>query len=125
MTTIAPCGCPCKKEPHYGDGYLHDSMDDGPYDVDGLDYCGRCHHGLNDHAIVHSTTCPIRDGEALIARIRRQAKEIATLKARVEELETERRNNEHYHACQDSGIEALRCVCGYCAARRAAKGESE
>ncbi len=24
-------------------GYLHGDDDDGPYDVDGLAYCGRCH----------------------------------------------------------------------------------
>ncbi len=24
-------------------GYLHDDLDDGPYDVDGVLYCGRCH----------------------------------------------------------------------------------
>lgn len=24
-------------------GYLHSAVDDRPYDVDGLTYCGRCH----------------------------------------------------------------------------------
>jgi hypothetical protein len=27
-------------------GFLHQPDDDGPYDVDGLMYCGRCHHAM-------------------------------------------------------------------------------
>lgn len=34
----------CDKVIHNGGGYLHDAEDDGPYDVDGVTYCGRCHH---------------------------------------------------------------------------------
>lgn len=30
---------------HFG-GYLHDANDDSPYEVDGYDYCGRCHHAI-------------------------------------------------------------------------------
>ena len=33
----------CEKVPHTRDGYLHSEDDDGPYDVDGVKYCGRCH----------------------------------------------------------------------------------
>lgn len=36
-------GVTCEKSPHVGDGYLHAPADDGPYDVDGVRYCGRCH----------------------------------------------------------------------------------
>lgn len=36
-------GRACPKVPHVGDGYLHGADDDGPYDVDGVQYCGRCH----------------------------------------------------------------------------------
>lgn len=28
-------------------GYLHDDSDDSPYSVDGVDYCGRCHMGMD------------------------------------------------------------------------------
>lgn len=34
----------CHKVPHFGNGWLHDESDDSPYDVDGVLYCGRCHH---------------------------------------------------------------------------------
>jgi len=33
----------CHKVEHVGTGYLHPYDDDGPYDVDGVTYCGRCH----------------------------------------------------------------------------------
>lgn len=33
----------CRKVPHTRDGYLHGEDDDGPYLVDGVKYCGRCH----------------------------------------------------------------------------------
>lgn len=36
----------CDKVHHRGGGYLHDEFDDSPYDVDGVLYCGRCHHCL-------------------------------------------------------------------------------
>ncbi len=36
-------GKTCKKAPHGAGGYLHLPEDDGPYDVDGVKYCGRCH----------------------------------------------------------------------------------
>ena len=39
-------GIECKKVEHIGEGYLHQSHDDLPYDVDGMSYCGRCHYVL-------------------------------------------------------------------------------
>jgi len=36
-------GVDCKKAPHIREGYLHAEDDDGPFDVDGIAYCGRCH----------------------------------------------------------------------------------
>lgn len=36
-------GVNCPKVAHDGVGYLHAFDDDGPYDVDGVPYCGRCH----------------------------------------------------------------------------------
>ncbi len=41
-------GIDCKKAPHNNPngGYLHHEDDDRPYDVDGMAYCGRCHHVL-------------------------------------------------------------------------------
>lgn len=41
----------CYQEPtpfntHFNTGYLHESTDDSPYDVDGVRYCGRCHHAI-------------------------------------------------------------------------------
>ena len=39
-------GKTCVKVDHYSQGYLHDEDDDGPYDVDGVTYCGRCHRWL-------------------------------------------------------------------------------
>lgn len=39
-------GIECKKVEHTGEGYLHQSHDDSPYDVDGMSYCGRCHYVL-------------------------------------------------------------------------------
>lgn len=35
----------CPKVQHTGTGYLHADDDDRPYDVDGVEYCGRCHRG--------------------------------------------------------------------------------
>lgn len=40
-------GVDCNKEPHKGGGYLHSVAEDGPYDVDGVPYCGRCHLALD------------------------------------------------------------------------------
>ena len=39
-------GYDCDKVQHSGTGYLHAETDDGPYDVDGCLYCGRCHRSL-------------------------------------------------------------------------------
>ena len=39
-------GFDCGKVPHEAEGYLHSATDDGPYDVDGVRYCGRCHEAL-------------------------------------------------------------------------------
>lgn len=39
-------GVNCEKKPHDGSGYLHAEDDDGPYDVDGCTYCGRCHSAI-------------------------------------------------------------------------------
>lgn len=44
-------GVDCTKEPHiqHGNrGYLHSATDDGPYDVDGHTYCGRCHRWVGE-----------------------------------------------------------------------------
>lgn len=41
----------CQKIPHSaGGGYMHDEEHDGPYDVDGVLYCGRCHSWYNNQA---------------------------------------------------------------------------
>lgn len=34
----------CPKAIHIGTGYQHSGDDDSPYDIDGILYCGRCHH---------------------------------------------------------------------------------
>ena len=40
-------GSTCRKVSHdQGVGYLHGEDDDTPYNVDGLNYCGRCHRWL-------------------------------------------------------------------------------
>lgn len=40
-------GTNCKKAQHEErGGYLHAEDDDSPYYVDGLAYCGRCHHWM-------------------------------------------------------------------------------
>ena len=41
-------GVTCTKRTHTQGqgGYLHGQEDDGPYDVDGVTYCGRCHEAL-------------------------------------------------------------------------------
>ena len=36
-------GRDCPKVEHSGAGYLHADDYDGGYDVDGVQYCGRCH----------------------------------------------------------------------------------
>lgn len=37
----------CQKVYHWdGEGFLHAGDDDSPYNVDGVRYCGRCHHCL-------------------------------------------------------------------------------
>ena len=40
-------GRDCKKVEHVGDGYLHGKDDNGSYNIDGVEYCGRCHHCLD------------------------------------------------------------------------------
>mgnify|MGYP001559825634 FL=1 len=44
-------GVTCDKKPHHGGGYLHGEDDDNPYDIDHLQYCGRCHHALDGQSI--------------------------------------------------------------------------
>jgi hypothetical protein len=39
-------GYNCVKVAHTSTGYLHDELDDRPYDVDNVRYCGRCHEWL-------------------------------------------------------------------------------
>lgn len=39
-------GVTCRKALHVGTGHMHGPEDDGPYDVDGQTYCGRCHGGM-------------------------------------------------------------------------------
>lgn len=41
-------GVTCQKAQHDPQraGYLHEENDDSPYTVDGMRYCGRCHHAL-------------------------------------------------------------------------------
>ena len=40
-------GIDCQKVIHrFGEAYLHRATDDAPFDVDGLDYCGRCHAAM-------------------------------------------------------------------------------
>lgn len=48
-------GVNCPKIPHICSrtGWLHGEKDDGPYDVDGVLYCGRCHVFLNSVACAH------------------------------------------------------------------------
>lgn len=42
---IIPTSCP--KVIHSAEhGYFHEEWDDGPYTVDGVDYCGRCHRAV-------------------------------------------------------------------------------
>lgn len=33
----------CIKEPHHGEGYGHQASDEGPYEIAGKTFCGRCH----------------------------------------------------------------------------------
>lgn len=40
-------GIDCRKVPHVREGMLHGPDDDGPFDVDGLVYCGRCHMAID------------------------------------------------------------------------------
>ena len=39
-------GVDCPKVAHVGDGHLHGEDDDRTFMVDGLEYCGRCHHWI-------------------------------------------------------------------------------
>lgn len=45
-------GIDCRKSEHQGEGYMHGASDDSPYSVDGLTYCGRCHHHIETPAEV-------------------------------------------------------------------------
>lgn len=46
-TTFMVHGVSCPKVRHDStDSYMHRKDDDGPYDVDGVNYCGRCHTSL-------------------------------------------------------------------------------
>ena len=46
-TVIIKHGVSCRKKDHKGKSdWLHDALDDKPYDVDGVMYCGRCHAAL-------------------------------------------------------------------------------
>ena len=42
-------GLSCLKKQHLGAGYVHVADDDGPYEVDGVIYCGRCHEALTNN----------------------------------------------------------------------------
>ena len=55
-------GIECKKVEHIGEGYLHQSHDDSPYDVDGMSYCGRCHYVLGK-TVNKNTVCNNCDTE--------------------------------------------------------------
>ena len=46
LNALVTHGKTCRKAKHIGAGYLHGEDHDGPYDVDGMLYCGRCHHYL-------------------------------------------------------------------------------
>lgn len=49
-------GSTCEKVPHLAvGGYLHGTGADGPYDVDGVTYCGRCHVCLIEEFPEHET----------------------------------------------------------------------
>lgn len=45
VTEAKPCLLSCRKVPHDNPrgGYMHGEDEDGPYDADGVLYCGRCH----------------------------------------------------------------------------------
>jgi hypothetical protein len=50
----------CRKEPHEArGGYLHAEDDDTPYYVDGLRYCGRCHHFLDEGESHRAAPAPV------------------------------------------------------------------
>lgn len=50
MTNELPIihGTTCKKVKHIRSDHLHLEDFDGPYDVDGVTYCGRCHRCLDE-----------------------------------------------------------------------------
>ncbi len=58
----------CKRVPHFGTGYLHGADDDGPYDVDGDTYCGRCHRLLPHEPIDEDSD--LDEAESYIAALR-------------------------------------------------------
>lgn len=45
-------GINCVKAPHTDGGYLHADTDDGPYEVDNVKYCGRCHAWMGTQIVV-------------------------------------------------------------------------
>jgi len=50
----------CEKVPHeQRGGYLHAEDDDTPYYVDGLRYCGRCHHFLDEGESHRAAPAPV------------------------------------------------------------------
>ncbi len=76
----------CEKVKHTGGGYLHGDNDDGPYDVDGLEYCGRCHAFLKK--TVYLRVAPGRELEvidALMKESTRRGQEIIQLKEELEQ----------------------------------------
>jgi hypothetical protein len=40
-------GIDCPIAPHTGTEYLHAESDHGPFDDDGVEYCGRCHMAMD------------------------------------------------------------------------------
>lgn len=55
----------CPKVQHTGTGYLHGPNDDTPYDVDGVQYCGRCHMALSGCLSRSTRAAPPAPVEAL------------------------------------------------------------
>lgn len=73
-------GVNCPKAPHGAGGFLHLPEDDGPYDVDGVKYCGRCHSWLGIQAVN-------ADGEPLHTGDDARIDLVSSIIASAEELE--------------------------------------
>ena len=59
----------CPVAPHTGNGYLHAPEHMGPYDVDGVTYCGRCHAFISPQP----APAPVQvDGFDFLAHLQRQ-----------------------------------------------------